>query len=60
MCKAMEDLRNESYAEGMAQGIAQQKDSDIRSFLLMYHDVDNASKLFGVPVDTVRGIAKQL
>ena len=68
MCKAMEDLRNESYAEGMAQGImqgisqgvSQEKGLRIRKYLMLHNNPQEAAKLFELPIDNVLAISKEL
>ena len=66
MCKAMEDLRNESYAEGMAQGImqgisqgvSQGKVDTIKVFLNNTHDAMLVATSLSEPVDYIKKIAK--
>lgn len=54
MCKAMEDLRTESYAEGIHQG----KLDTIKVFLNNTHDAVLVSKSLAEPLDYIEKIAK--
>ena len=51
---------SKGISQGISQGIVQQKEADLRKFLIMYHDVENASKLFDMPFENVKEIADRL
>ncbi len=54
MCKAMEELRNESYAEGRAEG----KIDTIKVFLNNTHDAMLVANSLAEPIDYIEKIAK--
>ncbi len=62
MCKAMEELRNESYAEGKAEGraegIYQGKIDTIKVFLNNTHDAMLVANSLAEPIDYIEKIAK--
>ena len=58
--EGFEEGEAKGLSKGISQGIVQQKEADLRKFLIMYHDVENASKLFDMPFENVKEIADRL
>ena len=58
MCKAMEDLRTESFAEGKAEGIYQGKLDTIKIFLNNTHDAMLVASSLAEPLDYIEKIAR--
>ena len=60
MCKAIEDLINDSKAEGRSEGITQEKDLRVRRYLMLHNNPQEAATLFELPLDNVIAISKEL
>lgn len=55
---SLEDMKEVWYEEGVEDGIERERNEKVRRFLIMYNnDIENASKLFDIPVDKVKEIA---
>lgn len=55
---SLEDMKEVWYEEGVEDGIERERNEKVRRFLIMYNnDIENASKLFDIPIDKVKEIA---
>ena len=59
MCKAIEELINDSKAEGIDKGRNTEKHANIVAFLMRIPDIKMAEDIFGVSEEEVQRIASE-